>query len=109
MGIEYVDQRYHIAQQFTVPATLSSPSLFSSENIKCLHLLSIQFINCDISLVMGQVKDNLWILAFCVSLLFFLNVLLFVFVLGSIVHSCEFVVILMFIVLIFFFFLDKSL
>ena len=53
--------------------------------------------------------DNLHVIPISVILFLFQLFAQFVFVLGSIVDSCEFVVILLFIFLIIFFFLDKSL
>lgn len=69
MSAENVDLHPHAAEQLTIPAALSSPSPFSSENIKHFHL-AIQFVKDGISLVMGQAGDILCILAMCFSFLY---------------------------------------
>ena len=74
---------YHLCLLFPVPFLTFSPLPLPTDNPPCDHF-------CDSVPVLV------------------VSLVCFVFVLGSVVESCEFVVILLFIVLIFFF-LDKSL
>ena len=79
---------YHLCFLFPVSFSHSLPSPFPADNPPC----DLQF--CDSVPVLVVCLVHFW---FCFHFL------------GSVVDSCEFVVILLFIFLIFFFFLDKSL